>query len=148
MNAIKSLAVSAAVAVGFIVAAPQALAQVELGVDLGPAPDCPYGFYDFEPYDCAPYGYYGPEWFAGGIFIGVGPWFRGHPGFRGHVNHHYDPRYGYHGPFPGRGEPRHPDHHMDRMDGFNGTQMRDGRGNGFGGHEGGHEGGGHEGGRR
>ena len=30
------------------------------------------------PIACAPYGYYGdPSWFAGGLFIGAGPWFRG-----------------------------------------------------------------------
>jgi len=29
------------------------------------------------PYACAPYGYYGPEWFSGGIFIGAGPWYHG-----------------------------------------------------------------------
>jgi len=38
---------------------------------------CPYGYYDFAPYSCAPYGYYGPEWFSGGVFIGAGPWFHG-----------------------------------------------------------------------
>ena len=27
------------------------------------------------PYACAPYGYYGPDWFAGGVFIGAGPWY-------------------------------------------------------------------------
>ena len=41
----------------------------------GPAPVCAYGYYDYYPYACAPYGYYGPEWFSGGLFIGAGPWF-------------------------------------------------------------------------
>ena len=73
MNAIKSFTLAAAVAVGFTVAAPQALAQEEGGdVDFGPAPECPYGYYDFEPYDCAPYGYWG-QWFLGGIFIAPVP---------------------------------------------------------------------------
>lgn len=43
----------------------------------GPAPLCAYGYYDYYPYACAPYGYYGPEWFVGGVFIGAGPWFHG-----------------------------------------------------------------------
>jgi hypothetical protein len=71
--------------------APYAHAQrigVEVGV--GPAfvgpPVCEYGYYNYYPYACAPYGYYGPEWFSGGVFIGAGPWFHGYggrPGFYG-----------------------------------------------------------------
>jgi hypothetical protein len=79
-------------------------AQVSVGINLGPAPVCPYGYFDYPPYDCAPYGYYGPDWFVGGVFLGAGPWFHGHPGFYGHVDNRYDPRHGYHGPLPGRGE--------------------------------------------
>src|SRR5258708_7080337 len=41
----------------------------------GAAPVCGYGYYDYYPYACAPYGYYGPDWFEGGVFIGAGPWF-------------------------------------------------------------------------
>jgi hypothetical protein len=70
----------------------------------GPPPECPYGYYDYAPYDCAPYGYYGPEWFASGIFIGAGPWHRGPVGFRGYVDNRFDPHYGYRGPVPRRGE--------------------------------------------
>jgi len=67
------LAVLVAV-VGILMAtAPQAKAQV--GVEIGTAPDCPYGYYDVAPYACAPAGYYGPEWFVDGVFIGAGPWF-------------------------------------------------------------------------
>jgi len=40
-------------------------------------PYCPYGYYDYAPYSCSPYGYYGPDWFNGGVFIGAGPWFHG-----------------------------------------------------------------------
>src|SRR5260370_17964357 len=40
----------------------------------GPTPVCIYGYYDYYPYACAPYGFYGPDWFAGGVFIGAGPW--------------------------------------------------------------------------
>jgi len=70
------LVLLAAVAGCFMMAtAPKAAAQV--AVEIGVAPDCPYGYYDVAPYDCAPYGYYGPEWFTGGVFIGAGQWFHG-----------------------------------------------------------------------
>ncbi|MFZ0337505.1 MAG: hypothetical protein WAL45_05695, partial [Terracidiphilus sp.] len=58
---------------------------VGIGVNIGPEPVCPYGYFDYPPYDCAPYGYYGPDWFLNGIFIGAGPWFHGPHGFYGHV---------------------------------------------------------------
>src|SRR5580658_7657608 len=32
-----------------------------------------YGYFSYAPYTCAPYGYYGPDWFVGGVFIGAGP---------------------------------------------------------------------------
>ena len=44
------------------------------------------GYFDYAPYDCAPYGYYGPDWFVGGVFIGAGPWFHGPHGCYGHVD--------------------------------------------------------------
>ena len=53
----------------FTVAAPRADAQVS--VDIGVAPECPYGYYDVAPYNCAPAGYYGPDWFVGGVFVGA-----------------------------------------------------------------------------
>jgi hypothetical protein len=143
MNTFKRLSLATAIAViGFTSAAPHAQAQVGLGI--GPAPVCPYGYYDYAPYPCAPYGYYGPEWFAGGLFIGAGPWFHGPHDFRGHVNHRFDARRGYRGPMPARGEPVHPSHPLDRIEHFSGTEMRDGRGHAFAemGHAGGHEGGG------
>jgi hypothetical protein len=70
---------------------------------VGPAPVCAYGYYPDYPYACAPYGYYGPSWFSGGIFIGAGPWFHGgFYGRRGFVG-----RPGFAGPgfrpFAGRG---------------------------------------------
>jgi len=53
--------------------------QVAVGVGFGPGygyvggpPVCRYGYYDYYPYACAPYGYYGPDWFVGGVFIGAG----------------------------------------------------------------------------
>src|SRR6202047_2853489 len=54
--------------------------QVPVCVGFGPGyvggpPVCDYGYYNYYPYACAPYGYYGPDWFAGGVFIGAGPWY-------------------------------------------------------------------------
>ncbi len=56
----------------------------QISVQIGPEPICPYGYFDYPPYNCAPYGYYGPDWFTGGIFIGTGPWFHGPRRFWGH----------------------------------------------------------------
>jgi len=55
-------------------------AQVSVGIGVGPGyvagpPVCDYGYYSYYPYTCAPYGYYGPSWFSGGVFIGAGPWY-------------------------------------------------------------------------
>jgi hypothetical protein len=86
-----------------------------VGVSIGPTPDCPYGYYAVPPYDCAPDGFYGPDWFVNGVFIGAGPWYRGPRHFHGHVDRHYDIRHGYHGPFPQRGE--HPSPHRREFHG-------------------------------
>jgi hypothetical protein len=93
MRGIKALLVttSAALAIALF-PAPKANAQVSIGVNIGAAPECPYGYYDYAPYNCAPYGYYGPEWFNGGVFIGAGPWFHGPHDFHGSVNRHFDSR--------------------------------------------------------
>ena len=107
-------------------------AQVSVGVNIGPAPICPYGYFDYPPYDCAPYGYYGPDWFVGGVFLGAGPWFHGPRGFYGHVDNRYDPHNGYHGPMPERGA--QPFQH------FQGNEARDGQGHvGHAGHDAGGE---------
>src|ERR1700693_5190382 len=120
-----TLALLAAVAgIGFV-ATPKAEAQVS--VDIGVAPECPYGYYDVAPYSCAPAGYYGPEWFDGGVFIGAGPWFHGAGEFRGHVNNRYHPDHGYKGPVPQRGERPEPAKRVDSAH-FQGNEMRDGRG--------------------
>jgi hypothetical protein len=102
------------------VALAPAPGQVSIGVNLGAAPVCPYGYFDYAPYDCAPYGYYGPDWFNGGVFLGAGPWFHGPHGFYGHVDNRFDPRNGYHGPLPERGA--RPFAH------FQGNEARDGQG--------------------
>jgi hypothetical protein len=125
---IKALLVTSAAALALaLVPAHKAEAQVSFGVNIGgPAPVCSYGYYDYAPYNCAPYGYYGPEWFNGGLFIGAGPWFHGPRGFYGHVNHRYDPHYGYRGGFPARGgRYREP---ADHFHSFHATHMADGHG--------------------
>jgi len=126
MRVFTLVLLAAGIGFALTVAAPPALAQV--AVEVGPAPDCPYGYYDTPPYACAPYGYYGPEWFTGGIFIGAGPWFHGHADFRGHVNNHFHPAHGYKGPNPARGEKPRPENHLDHVSNFHGNEMRDGRG--------------------
>ena len=72
----------------------------QISVSFGAEPVCPYGYYDYAPYNCSPYGYYGPDWFNGGVFIGAGHWYRGHDHFYGHVDNRYDPHHGYRGPYP------------------------------------------------
>ncbi len=99
-------------------------AAPNVSVNVGVEPVCPYGYYDFAPYGCAPYGYYG---------------FHGPHDFHGHVDNRFDPHHGYAGPHPDRGDK--PFNH------FHGNEMRDGRGHADGGRAGGgHGGGGHGGG--
>jgi hypothetical protein len=109
------------------VAAFSSNAQAQVGVEVGVAPDCPYGYYDVAPYACAPAGYYGPEWFNDGIFIGVGPWFHGASEFHGYVNNKFHPDHGYKGAMPARGEKAVPERRVDAAH-FKGNEMRDGRG--------------------
>jgi len=112
-----------AIAAGLFLAAPHT-ASAQVSVEIGAPPVCPYGYYEEPPYNCAPYGYYGPEWFTGGIFIGAGPWFHGPGNFYGHVDHHLDYRKGYHGALPARGE-RAVEHPNAQ---FRGKAMHDPRG--------------------
>jgi hypothetical protein len=101
-------------------------APAQVSIDIGVAPVCPYGYFDYAPYNCAPYGYYGPEWFTGGVFIGAGPWFHGHDGFYGHVDNRFDPHHGYSGPFPARGD--------IAFNHFHGNEIRGGGSHAGGGH--------------
>ncbi len=131
MNRFKCLALAAAAGIFltvtvFTVTAPKMEAQV--AVEVGVAPVCPYGYYDVPPYACAPYGYYGPEWFTGGVFIGAGPWFHGAANFHGHVNNRFHPEHGYKGPAPKVGEKADPKKRLDKVAHFKGNEMRDGRG--------------------
>jgi hypothetical protein len=118
MKIFKQFALAAIVA-GFFAAIPHN-ANAQVSVSIGPQPVCPYGYYEVPPYDCAPDGYYGPEWFSSGIFIGAGPWYHGRDHFYGHVDHRFDFREGYHGHFPARGE--HPSDHRAQ---FHGQAMHD-----------------------
>ena len=113
----KMIAVSA-LAVGLL--SPVVVAPAQVSINVGAAPVCPYGYYDYAPYACSPYGYYGPDWFTGGVFIGAGPWFHGSRGFYGHVDSRYDPRHGYGGPYPDRG--------AVAFNHFHGDEARDGYG--------------------
>jgi len=125
MRGFKFGVLAAVVGSCFAVAVPTVGAQVS--VNIGVAPACPYGYYDVAPYSCSPSGYYGPEWFNGGVFIGAGPWFRGPENVRGNVNNAFHPEHGYKGPMPNRGERAEPSRRVDSAH-FSGNEERDGRG--------------------
>jgi hypothetical protein len=126
MNRFKYLAIFAVVGICFAMTAPKIDAQVT--INIGVPPECPYGYYDYAPYTCAPWGYYGPEWFTGGVFIGAGPWYHGPDNFHGYVNNSYDPQRGYKGPTPRVGERPEPSKCPDKVANFKGNEARDGRG--------------------
>ena len=121
MNRFRIVAFAAVAAICLTAAAPKAQAQVSVGINLGApvvveaAPNCPYG-------------YYGPEWFSGGVFIGAGSWFHGPDNFRGHVNIRYDMQRGYRGARPNVGDRPEPSRRLDKVSHFKGNEMRDGRG--------------------
>jgi hypothetical protein len=128
-NGQKHMRYSQVLAVAILLAALTSIpssAPAQVSINIGSEPACPYGYYDYAPNNCAPYGYYGPEWFSGGVFIGAGPWFHGPRDFHGHVDNRFDPQHGYAGPHPERGEK--PFNH------FHGNEVRDGRGHAEGGH--------------
>jgi hypothetical protein len=65
----------------FMLTAGYSQAQVSVGIGVGPgygylgaAPVCAYGYYGYYSYECLPYGFYSPDYFVGGVFIGAGPW--------------------------------------------------------------------------
>src|ERR1700761_9387414 len=88
MRILRSLALITLLAIP-LAFMPAAHAQVAVGIGIGPEvgypapvdvygpPVCQWGYYSYYPYACAPYGYWGPDWFYGGVFIGAGPWFHG-----------------------------------------------------------------------
>lgn len=91
---------------------PKSQAQVSVTIGApavvigGPPPVCPYGYFDYAPYACAPVGFYGPGYFYNGIFLGVGPWhyWGYHHGWGAH--RFYGGRGGYY--VPGRFSAAHP----------------------------------------
>ncbi|MGB6449744.1 MAG: hypothetical protein WBE92_03235 [Steroidobacteraceae bacterium] len=125
MRGFTVLALAAVAGIGFTATVPEAEAQIS--INIGVAPECPYGYYDVAPYSCAPSGYYGPEWFASGVFIGAGPWFHGPATFRGYVNNSFDRSRGYRGPTPNRGEKAVASRRVSKTH-FKGNEARDGRG--------------------
>jgi hypothetical protein len=128
MKATKYLLVGAIAAGMTCAASSRSEAQISIGVNIGAAPVCPYGYYDYAPYHCAPYGYYGSEWFTNGVFIGAGPWFHGGHEFYGHVDNHFDPHYGYHGSYPAHGTPPPREFHGAPPSSFHGNEWHNGRG--------------------
>ena len=57
------------------------VAPAQIGIALWSGAVCPYGYFDYPTYSCAPYGYYGPDWFVGRLFIGPGRGFMGRAAF-------------------------------------------------------------------
>ncbi|HTR23342.1 MAG TPA: hypothetical protein VMI10_05115 [Terriglobales bacterium] len=100
MKSLKYLAMLAALMLPLALTQP-AHAGVVVGFGVGPGyvdgpPVCEWGYYPYYPYACAPYGYYGTDWFVGGVFIGAGPWYGG-------WGHPYYPGYGYYNGWVARG---------------------------------------------
>lgn len=124
MTGLRFFAAASVVAIACMIATPKAQAQV--AADIAIAPDCPYGYYDYAPYNCVPDGYYGPEWFTSGAFLGVGPWFHGPADFQGKVDNSFDPQHGYSGDMPKRGDK--PAETRKSPAEFKGNEARDGRG--------------------
>jgi len=97
----RYLRILALLGIGLVPASYAHAQGVSVGIGVGgpvygAAPVCAYGYYSYYPYACAPYGYYGPSWFSGGLFIGAGPWYHyGFPGYR------YGGYYGYRGGYYG-----------------------------------------------
>ncbi len=115
----------AAAAAGFLLLIPATSSPAQVSVTFGAEPNFPYGYYDYSPYDSSPHGYYGPEWFNNGAFVGTGHWFHGSSDFHGEVNNTYDPQHGYKGTMPARGEKAS---HAGASQGFKGNETRDGQG--------------------
>lgn len=138
MRLFKYFSLLTVIACLFAISPARSQAQVSLSVQIGPQPVCPYGYFSYAPYNCAPYGYYGPAWFANGVFIGAGPWFHGPRDFHGWVNPRYDPHHGYHGALPPRGGHANWNQHRNFNHDFHRGEMHDGHGNVYHDHGGDH----------
>ena len=126
MNKIKFLALAAIAAFAIASGTPKAAAQINFYI--GVAPVCPYGYYDYAPHNCAPDGYYGPEWFKAGVFIGADSgevsWAQRFPGpGRQHLLSPIRDS----GPLPNAGDK--PSAQRRAPEKFRGNEVRDGRGN-------------------
>jgi hypothetical protein len=55
MTGIRLVVLATVAGLFMVTPAPKAAAQI--AVEIGVAPECPYGYYDAAPYECAPYGY-------------------------------------------------------------------------------------------
>ena len=115
----------------FLTCCGQVGVMTGVGYQYGPPPLCPYGYFGYTPYQCAPYGYYGPNWFDNGVFIGAGPWFMGDGDFRGGIDEHFDPRHGYRGHLPRRGDHFQRGLQPGRFGQFHGSAQMDGHGREF-----------------
>lgn len=73
MRGFKALLCATTLLIVPLALAPTGNAQISINIG-GPPPVCSYGYYDYAPYACSPYGYYGPGYFYNGIFLGIGPW--------------------------------------------------------------------------
>ena len=149
MHSLKLIMLSAVAGCSMLAIAPKAMAQAQapttrgqvplnqgqVSLEVGVAPDCPYGYYEAAPNACAPYGYYGPEWFSGGVFVGAGPWFHGSNDFHGQVDSRLNVENGFKGRLPERGEKAEASNHLDKNDNFKGNEMHDGRGHKDAGHK-------------
>ena len=123
MKGLKLCVAVALAGIGIAGVGQNAAAQVT--INIGVAPVCPYGYFNYAPYACAPFGYYGPQWFVGGAFIGAGPWFHGPQGFHGYVNRNFDPRSGYRGPYPHKGARPDWGRHVGWEKHFRGNEMHE-----------------------
>jgi hypothetical protein len=96
-NSVFSVLTGAIVFTTILVFTP-ATAKADVDIVLAAPAVCQWGYYDYPPYTCAQYGFWGPEFFYNGIFIGVGPWWGwgyGH-GWGGHRFHgYYNPGHAY-----------------------------------------------------
>ncbi|MEO6806484.1 MAG: hypothetical protein ABI286_04415 [Edaphobacter sp.] len=140
MRGLKALLCSIAL-LTFLAFAPKANAQISINIGIGtPPPVCPYDYYNYAPYACSPTGFWGPEYFYNGVFLGVGPWY--HWGYNhGWGRHRFVGRGGY----VGRGGPGYYGGY-DRDDHDRGYDRGDhdrdhDRGHGGGDHDRGHGGG-------
>jgi hypothetical protein len=158
MRGFKSLLCAGAL-LSALALAPTAKAQISFGINIGQPPVCSYGYYGYAPYDCAPYGYYGSDYFYNGVFLGMGPWANwgyGHGwgdhryagyGGRGYYGGGYGERgyggrgYGGHG--YGGGDRGYGGGHGGGHGGGGGNHGGGGYGGGHGGGGGNHGGGGH-----